>query len=589
MGKKGTSRGKAKQGQPKTSRKLFKPSEVATLIEDAITRDLSVAAYEYAANGTPSCYGQYRQIVELKKKFYDEESVDTEALKVRTFEKFLGVNGHLATVDLDLPSEIMSGNLRDQTLRSKILYRARALMHRVLTPFTIEEWYGECRNSSGSTVGVSFVDCSPEAKLTFPISLTEDVKPLMESYFAWDSLSLQEAKKYNSFQPARLPMYETVLGSRASTVDKNAEIRRMICIEPTGNMFFQQGLMQMMYTRMGAFGLNVETLPTLHKQRARLGSITGNDATIDWSSASDCTLIELLRWLSPPKWFDACMRTRSPVCALNGDWVSLNMFATMGNAVTFPLETLVFWTLAQAVRLTAEYKGNSLHPEWEDLSRCSVFGDDCIVPSSIATDFVQMLESVGFLLNTEKSFWGTSKREFRESCGGDFLSWQPCRPFSLRPPSSNRVSALEPWLYIISNSLLKKYVQYFGGLSYLYDKELWRVIVGLFVKWNIRIKLIPQHFPDDAGLKLVPDWDRFILAYQSYGITVAKVRRLQDGTYSFNFCRFKYWQERAKFEGIRLAMWLKKPYQSKRRIPYLIPKREKGGYVEARAISHLWY
>jgi hypothetical protein len=182
--------------------------------------------------------------------------------------------------------------------------------------------------------------------------------------------------------------------------------------------------------------------------------------------------------------------------------VDLNMISTMGNAVTFPLETLVFWSLAHSTRLQLE--GTLSHfPEWEDRHLCSVFGDDCIVPSHMALDFIKVMESVGFICNEEKSFYADER--FRESCGGDYLRGYDVRPFYLKSPSSNRMSALEPWLYIIGNRLISKYMLCFGKRNYVYDKELLRVLFGLFQKYNLEIKVVPMDFPDDAGLKISDD------------------------------------------------------------------------------------
>jgi hypothetical protein len=227
------------------------------------------------------------------------------------------------------------------------------------------------------------------------------------------------------------------------------------------------------------------------------------------------------------------------------------MYATMGNAVTFPLETLVLWTLGHATLLDGHTL--SSYPEWDDLLKVSVFGDDCIVPSHIAEDFIEVCQHVGFIINKEKSFY--DDKGFRESCGGDFLRGYDVRPFHLKGPTSARLSALEPWLYIVGNRLLPKYMSCFGTRNYVYAKELWSCLFSLFNQYGLELKIVPNEYPDDAGLKLGNDLQRFIDNYP--GLVLSRISINQHGTYSFLYCRFRYWQEKNKFGDLRFWQWMK--------------------------------
>jgi hypothetical protein len=337
---------------------------------------------------------------------------------------------------------------------------------------------------------------------------------------------------------------------------------------------------------MRKVGLDVGNLPDQHKLLAMESSITGRNATIDWTSASDCVSIELLRWLIPPKWFSAINRVRCEKMSIMGTPVKLNMISTMGNAVTFPLETLVFWTYAQACCLHSDKTNNSLFPEWEDLKRCSVFGDDCILPCDVAPLFIEVMTSVGFIINDEKSFYDDAGR-FRESCGGDYLQGFNVRPCYLRGPTSTKKSALEPWLYIIFNSLHKKYMSYFGELKYVYDRELYKLMFGYFRKFDIQVKLVPDFFPDDAGLKMSDDILRIANVYRP---RLSRIDISEHGTLSFLFCNFRYWKKQERHDDLRYAMWLKKPRMAKEpKIQRKIrPQRKKGGYVVAKGLTCHW-
>lgn len=566
----------------KKKQPFFSPDKIVTMISQALTRDLYDIDHEYDIDEASLFYRKL-QSCDFKKKYVSFDAPVQDELEQLTFQKFLKVNDHMSAFREINPPEVSDRVWSHTSRRDKILLRARALMHSVLGEFWLDEWFTECKHSSGSSVGVPFSDTSLERKFTFPITTTERAKTLFDQYLSWDFTTAEAVKNFNSQGPV-MDWYKVVHGSRATTVEKNDSIRRMICVEPTANMFLQQGLMQMMYNRMKAVGLDVESLPDTHRKLARESSITRRNATIDWSSASDCVSIGLLKWLLPPKWFSVVNDVRSSVTDINGDLVELNMFATMGNAVTFPLETLVFWTMAVAVDFTDHTLTNSMFPEWEYLERNSVFGDDCIVPSANASAFIECMTEVGFIINEEKSFYDESK--FRESCGGDYLAGRDVRPYHVRAPTSCARSALEPWLYIIANSLIKKYILYFGELNYVYDKRALALIFSLFAKYRLDIKLVPSFYPDDSGLKISFDLERFL---SNYSINLSRIYRSNHGTLAFNYCKFQYRVKSDKDGGLRVANWLKKPVQSERAsLPWEWVRR-KGGYVVGKSTSCHWH
>lgn len=468
----------------------------------------------------------------------------------------------------------------------KVHLRARAIFHMVLGRLGLDEWFAACGNSSGTSLGVPYSDTSNDRKFTFPMTCTEGVITLFEACMRYNSQLYRAIEDFNSLNPIG-STYCLEEGSRATTVDKTDTKRRMICVEPTVNMYLQQGLMQLMYRKMSAFGLDVETLPSMHKLRARWSSVTGLEATIDWSSASDCVSIELLRWLLPPSWFEAVIKVRSPKAKILGQYVDMHMISTMGNAVTFPLETLVFWAYGHAVRLSKQTT-NTLFPEWKDRLAVSVFGDDCIVESVIANDFVEVMTDVGFIINSEKSCIGPMP--FRESCGGDYLHGFNVRPYFLKAPPNTRKSSLEPWLYTVMNGLIKRYISYFGDLSYVYDKELFRLFSLLFSRYKLKLKLVPDFYPDDSGLKYMSqDIVRFA---NLYTFQLERITRSHQGTYTFNYCRFRYLQRVDRDQQLRYVLWLQKPVVQ---TPWSLnepqdtyPIRKKGGYVVAKGVTGHW-
>jgi hypothetical protein len=92
----------------------------------------------------------------------------------------------------------------------------------------------------------------------------------------------------------------------------------------------------------------------------------------------------------------------------------LQKFASMGSALTFPIEAIVFTTLALCGLEEADRRRYTTR---ELAGRVSVYGDDIIVPVRATGHVVDWLEHFGARVNRHKSFW-TGK--FRESCGAEF-------------------------------------------------------------------------------------------------------------------------------------------------------------------------
>jgi len=570
--------------KPKSKAKLFDPDLISTKINQELERDFESFKQMYKGNDHIMHDAFRRQTDELLKKF-SRSDVDSRKLEKLTFEKFLAVNDHMLNynikntlLDIDDKPCLKSVPLHDQ-----IHKRAKRLAKFVLGNLDEDELFLECRNSSGSSVGVPFTDTSIQRKFTFPMSVTENVKPLFQRYLRFDFLLNRAIQSMNS-SSVTTEMYNVVNGSRATTVDKTSTSRRMICIEPTCNMFLQQGLMRVMYKRLDAVGLDVATLPEQHKKLARESSITCRNATIDWSSASDCVSIELLRRILPPRWFSLIDQLRCKSTTVDSVETSLHMVSSMGNAGTFPLETLVFWIYAIATHQTLKSDSPSSLPDFRLFGKASVFGDDCIVDTTISSLYIEVMTSVGFIVNKEKSFYGS--QQFRESCGGDYLQGYDNRPFFLKSPVSTKISSLEPWLNIITNSLLKKYFMYFGEVSYFYSKRVLSYLFGLYRRYKINIKLVPSDFPDDAGLKMSHDIHRL---KHHYPMSLNRISRSHHGTYTFNYLRYRYPNSYEVDNFVGYATKLKKFVASPKKPFYRASLRRNGSYVVAKGISCHWH
>jgi len=205
--------------------------------------------------------------------------------------------------------------------------------------------------------------------------------------------------------------------ARVVAVPKTAKTPRIITIEPVYNQFIQQGLAAMFARWMYSHPQVSYEFREPNMVLARAGSVDGSFATIDLSEASDRISLRLVKELFGDHKYllGAILACRSMTSELqDGTRVLLRKFASMGSALTFPIQTLVFATIARmAVR-----RVNS-RSESKISSQIRVYGDDIIVPTEAALETMDLLRAFGLKVNDNKSFW---TGRFRESCGGDYFS-----------------------------------------------------------------------------------------------------------------------------------------------------------------------
>jgi len=211
---------------------------------------------------------------------------------------------------------------------------------------------------------------------------------------------------------------------RVVGVPKTQLTPRIIAIEPTAMQYMQQGIMEVIFETVSSdyilrnmIGFHTQ-IP--NQELAKEGSLSGRFATLDLSEASDrvsCLHVELLLKRHPLA-REAIFACRSTTADVPGHGViPLAKFASMGSALTFPLEAMIFLTLVfvgieEALNTTLSRLALR---DWVGMVR--VFGDDIIVPEEFVTPVIEALESFGYRVNLSKSFW---KGNFRESCGKEY-------------------------------------------------------------------------------------------------------------------------------------------------------------------------
>jgi hypothetical protein len=492
-------------------RKFFQRAHgIALKINERLLKDL---APSYSDVGSSVEFSMLHDAQKTGLKKY-VEAADKKTTKARAIEKFLMVQDDLRRTMSTFQAPTL--NPKHSSLwgvkdwDNLALLRARQLVYQILgaSPET-DEWYARCGHGPGSTLGHPYSDRSLSAKFLIPMDMTSKCEPIFLDYFDWcRPLQVAYHMAYPTMDWSRgfSPYVEVVQGNKLTTVPKTNEIDRTMASEPTGNMFLQQGLGRLMADRLVDFGVDFRTHQELHRQLAFIASITGSNATIDWSSASDTVGVELVEWLLPHKWWLAVDAVRCEHTLVRGSWHENACFATMGNATTFPIETIVFYALGVAVADLSRHKSRSLIPEWDSIRGVvSVFGDDCILPVTYASDFLRLAKSLGFRPNLEKSFW---RGHFRESCGGDYFAGRNVRPLFIEAPTSARREDMLAWMYNVANRVIRMAKKVFGPLCYVYRSTAVHYVLEELSRYNRRILIVPDNLPDDAGLKTNGDGDR---------------------------------------------------------------------------------
>lgn len=219
-------------------------------------------------------------------------------------------------------------------------------------------------------------------------------------------------------------------------VPKDFRGPRLISAEPLETQWLQQGQARLMMERLESHPLSRGhvnfTSQEVNRRLALQSSIDNEFVTIDLKDASDRVSYELTRAILPPDAFKHLDATRSHATRLpTGLEVPLRMFAPMGSAVCFPIESIVFYSLVVAALQRHKYPKRYLtHSDLNEIRHAVfVYGDDLIVKSPFADLAITALEEVGLKVNLDKCCTGP---RFRESCGMDAYKGTDVTPVRLK-------------------------------------------------------------------------------------------------------------------------------------------------------------
>lgn len=352
---------------------------------------------------------------------------------------------------------------------NSVIFTASKKIQDLLGPFSWSECYQFMRSGPGATTRTSHARADLYYKRGLTAHVTKDAFSIGKAY------AQSDPRWFNLLgSDGIIP----VDGSKTTTVPKSWKARRVIAIEPCLNIELQMGIGSVIRRRLLRAGVDLRD-QSQNQRLARIGSIHNTLATIDLSNASDSVTLELVRQLLPADWCDALEQVRSPVTSFRGRTIRLHKVSSMGNGFTFDLETLIFWSLYQAVR--------SLFPTKCLNQSASFYGDDLVVPVELVGPYMEVLKIAGFIVNKDKSF---IDGPFRESCGKHYFRGVDVTPLYFR----EKIDSIPRYIWLANS--IRRYANTEYSIDSRFSIPYWYVrkrITGTF-----SVPRIPDGYGDGA-------------------------------------------------------------------------------------------
>jgi len=256
--------------------------------------------------------------------------------------------------------------------------------------------------------------------------LTKWTERLEKGYFPFGEFCLPNWSYYPVLDDVDILEPGSEIPVKVVSVPKTLKTPRIIAMEPAAMMYAQQSLLHEFRVAISRSNylrrmIGLEDQDP-NREMAHQGSLNGDLATLDLSEASDRVSNQhvrhmLQRFPSLSEAVDAC---RSRKADVPGHGVKrLAKFASMGSALCFPMEAMVFLTLI-FIGIQRSLNTSLTLKDVQSLKESvRVFGDDLIVPVDHVHSVISVLQDFGLVVNTGKSFW---TGRFRESCGKEYYA-----------------------------------------------------------------------------------------------------------------------------------------------------------------------
>lgn len=353
----------------------------------------------------PYLFKRFKQALDFDKRVIWSSDTSFEELSSTALQAFVeDQRGYLLPEPLSRRAQL-------------VLQMARQVCSRILGPFCYDTWFDSC--SFGRRAAVNL----PRSRSY----LDNRMNRLSGTTLQWRAFDHALSRDVHLFRAVRerLTSRTEISEIKATTVPKSFKAARIIAPDTILGGFLSRGLGEYIRKRLEKeTHIDLAVQQERHRRWAKSASKTGHLATIDMSKASDSFTWRHIEQIVPEDWHHAldCVRTRK--CNVSGSTITPRSYMLMGSGHTFPLQTLLFYCLAEVTRRMQQSTG-----------KVSVYGDDIIVPTKVARPLIEVFEELGFVINSEKSFYDVpdalrpSHTFFRESCGGDFKGGSDVRPY----------------------------------------------------------------------------------------------------------------------------------------------------------------
>lgn len=319
-----------------------------------------------------------------------------------------------------------------------------------LGPYRVKDWKfrhgpGAVSERRGAVNKYQFVNWSDRLERVFAFADCG-----FHNYCAW--ARALDGSEVGSAEPA----------SRLIAVRKTFTKPRLIAAEPSEHQWCQQNIWHFFCSRVADSWIKEFVHfrdQTLNQELCIEGSRSNALATVDLSAASDrvtCSAVGAL-FRSNLELLCALQSTRTrfleqDICKDVPERVKLRKFSTMGSACTFPVESLMFMSVAIAAVLTKRQLPVTLKNVTSLRREVAVFGDDIVIPGECRDLFSRALKVLDFKVNDSKSFW---TGRFRESCGVDAFDGVNVTPAFWRSPTGKSPELIASKVCVTNNFYMK--------------------------------------------------------------------------------------------------------------------------------------
>jgi hypothetical protein len=369
-----------------------------------------------------------------------------------------------------------------------VIQEAQKICASILGTFDYDEWFDSCSFGKRAAVGLRQRESYLDTRFS-RVSGTDKQLAAFNHMLSRDVHLLRAVRKQT-----RVRKRVEFIG--ATAVPKSWKAARIIAPDTILGGLLSRGLGDVIRSRLeGKTHIDLARQQERHRRWAQVASKTGYLSTIDMSKASDSFTWRHVELLVPNDWHHALDVVRTRHCKVPGidQPIELTSYMLMGSGHTFPLQTLLFYCLSEAVRTLLKSRG-----------KVSVYGDDIIVPTRIVRPLIVVMSELGFTVNSEKSFFDGPDAErpshtfFRESCGGDYKGGVDVRPYmpecDLQEEGQVPRNAYLAWCHKMVNGLLDRWS----------IEEIPHTVLFLLKEINSRkrkICFVPTWEVDHAGIK----------------------------------------------------------------------------------------